>query len=82
MVQFVTRVDERLAREIDELVAQGVLASRSEAVRQGLQELIERYRRARTGRAIVEGYLRVPQSEAEVGWADDATRRMIRDEPW
>jgi len=82
MAQLVTRVDERLVREIDELVAQGVLASRSEAVRRGLEELIERHRRARTGRAIVDGYLRVPQSEAEVGWADDATRRMIRDEPW
>jgi Arc/MetJ-type ribon-helix-helix transcriptional regulator len=82
MAQFVTRVDERLAREIDALVAEGVVASRSEAVRRGLAELIERHRRARTGRAIVDGYRLVPQTDAEVGWADEATRRMIRDEPW
>ena len=82
MAQFVTRIDDRLARDIDELVAEGVVASRSEAVRRGLEALIDRHRRASTGRAIVDGYRRRPQTEAEIGWADEATRRMIRDEPW
>ena len=82
MAQLVTRVDDRLVDEIDELVAHGVVASRSEAVRLGLQALIERHRRFRTGQAIVEGYRRLPQTEADVGWVDEATRRMIADEPW
>jgi hypothetical protein len=44
--------------------------------------LVERWRRERIGAQIVEGYQRQPQSDDEVGWADEATRRMIGDEPW
>jgi metal-responsive CopG/Arc/MetJ family transcriptional regulator len=82
MPQLVTRVDERLAHQLDELVAEGVVASRSEGVRLALEELLARHRRRRTGLAIVAGYRRLPQTDAEVGWADEATRRMIADEPW
>lgn len=82
MAQLVTRVDDRLAQALDELVAEGVVASRSEAVRVALEALLERHRRRRTGLAIVAGYQRLPQTEAEAGWADEATRRMIADEPW
>lgn len=82
MAQLVTRVDDRLAHEIDELVAEGVVASRSEAVRVALEALLERHRRRKTGLAIAAGYRRIPQTDADVGWADEATRRMIADEPW
>lgn len=82
MPQLVTRIDQELAREIDRLIDDGVVKSRSEAVRLGLEALIERHRRMRTGLAIVEGYRRLPQTEAEVGWSDEASRRMIADEPW
>lgn len=82
MPQLVTRVEDGLVREIDDLVAEGVVASRSDAVRLGLEALIDRHRRRRTAQAIVEGYRRRPQTEAEVGWADEATRRMIAEEPW
>jgi metal-responsive CopG/Arc/MetJ family transcriptional regulator len=82
MAQFVTRIEDDLAREVDRLVAEGVVASRSAAVRLGLEGLIDRHRRGEIGRSIVNGYLRHPQTEAEVGWADEATRRMIAEEPW
>jgi Arc/MetJ-type ribon-helix-helix transcriptional regulator len=82
MAQLVTRIDEALARDVDELVATGVVASRSEAVRLGLIELLRRVRREQVGRAIVAGYQAKPQTEAELGWADTATVRMIGDEPW
>ncbi len=82
MPQFVTRVDGPLAVEVDQLVAAGVVASRSEAVRRGLEQLVDRHRRERTGREIVDGYRIRPQAEDEVAWADDATRRMIAEEPW
>lgn len=58
------------------------MASRSEAVRVALEALLERHRRRKTGLAIVAGYRRIPQTDADVGWADEATRRMIADEPW
>lgn len=82
MSQFVTRVDDGLARDVDSLVAAGYVASRSEAVRRGLEHLVDRYRRARIGALIVEGYRRRPQEQAEAGWADEATVGMIADEPW
>lgn len=82
MAQFVTRVDDDLTRDVDLLVTEGVVASRSAAVRLGLQELIARHESRRIGQAIVDGYTRVPQTQAEVGWADEATRQMIADEPW
>ena len=82
MAQLVTRIPERLARELDRLVEQGVVASRSAAVRLGLEWLVDRNRRRLIGEAIVEGYRRQPQTESEVGWADEATVRMIEDESW
>lgn len=82
MAQFVTRIDDRLAGEVDRLVAEGVVSSRSAAVRLALESLIERHERQRIGQAIAAGYARRPQTDAEVGWADDATKRMIGEEPW
>lgn len=82
MAQMVARLDEALADAVDELVASGVVASRSEAVRVGLQRLVDQHRRSQIGARIVEGYRTVPQAEAEVGWADESTVRMIADESW
>ncbi len=82
MAQLVTRIDDELAAAVDELVAAGVVASRSEAVRLGLERLIDRHRRDHVGARIREGYRAHPQQGGEVGWADEATARMIADEPW
>lgn len=82
MTQLVTRIDEDLASLVDELVAAGVVQSRSDAVRRGLKALIEQNRRRTTAEAIIRGYREHPQTETEVGWADEATVRMISDEPW
>jgi Arc/MetJ-type ribon-helix-helix transcriptional regulator len=82
MSQLITRVDEELLLAVDELVADGFVESRSDAVRRGLRELIDRRRRELIGRAIVAGYAREPQTEDELGWADEATVAMIEDEPW
>lgn len=80
--QLVTRVDDELVEAIDGLVADGVVATRSEAVRMGLQRLIDRHRRDQVGEAIADGYRRVPQSETDTTWPDVATAQMIADEPW
>ena len=80
--QLVTRVDDHLVGEVDRLIAEGVVATRSEAVRLGLETLVDHYRRSLVCAQIVEAYRRRPQTEREVRWADEATRRMIADEPW
>lgn len=82
MSQLVTRIDDTLAADIDALVSEGVVESRSDAVRQALRALVDFHRRRRIGEAIVEGYLEQPQTDEEIGWADEATVRMIADEPW
>lgn len=82
MAQLVTRIDDRLLREVDALVRDGAAANRSEAVRLGLQALVERHGRARTGREIAEGYRRLPQATEETAGLDEATRVLVAEEPW
>jgi putative addiction module CopG family antidote len=81
-VQLVTRVPDDLAGAIDELVREGVFESRSEAVRAGLRAMIDRRRRAAVGRAIADGYRRVPQAADELTWSDRASAAMIAEESW
>jgi Arc/MetJ-type ribon-helix-helix transcriptional regulator len=82
MAQLVTRIKENLAAQVDRLVERGVVGSRSDAVRQGLELLVDRHRRDCIAAAILSGYESHPQTEEEVAWADAATRRMIAEEPW
>jgi metal-responsive CopG/Arc/MetJ family transcriptional regulator len=82
MTQFVTRLDDDLVMAVDALVRDGVAESRSGAVRLALRDLVERHRRMKVGLAIVEGYRRVPQAEDDAPWSDEATARMIAEEPW
>ena len=82
MAQLVTRIDDDLATSIDQLIAEGLAESRSDAVRKGLRALIEQTRRRRTAEATVAGYTHHPQADDEVAWADRATVQMIADEPW
>ncbi|MCZ7588015.1 MAG: ribbon-helix-helix domain-containing protein [Gaiella sp.] len=82
MAQLVTRIGDSLVERVDSLVAAGVLASRSEAVRLALEHLVDRLERERIGREIVEAYTRMPQTDEEIAWAEEAARRMIAEEPW
>lgn len=82
MTQLVARIDDRLSALVDELVAEGIVESRSDAVRQGLQTLVDRHQRRRTAEEIVRGYVEQPQTQEEIGWVDQATAAMIAEEPW
>lgn len=82
MAQLVTRVDAKVTALVDELIAEGVVESRSDAVRRGLAMLINHHRRNREAEAIVRAYRHSPQTEQEVGWADEASVHMIGKEPW
>jgi Arc/MetJ-type ribon-helix-helix transcriptional regulator len=82
MAQVVTRLDDNLAAALDGLVADGVVASRSEAVRIGLERLVEEQRRLRIGNEIVAGYARHPETDEELAQAEQATRALIEEEPW
>ncbi|HEV3035079.1 MAG TPA: ribbon-helix-helix domain-containing protein [Solirubrobacteraceae bacterium] len=82
MTQVVTRLDDKLVADLDGLVAEGFVASRSEAVRMGLERLLEEHRRRRIGDEIVAGYTRHPETDEELVQAEQATRTLIQEEPW
>ena len=82
MAQFVTRLDDRLVSQVDGLVADGGVASRSEAVRLGLERLVDTHRRHQIGAAIVDAYRRQPQTDDELAGLDEATHALITEEPW
>ena len=82
MAQLVTRVDDQLAAAVDELVEAGIVSSRSEAVRLGLERLVDRCRRDEIGAQIARGYRDRPQRDAEVAWVDESSVQMIAEEPW
>jgi Arc/MetJ-type ribon-helix-helix transcriptional regulator len=81
-IQLVTRVPDDVVAAIDELVREGIFESRSEAVRAGLADMMERRRRVAQGRAITDGYRRVPQVGDDLAWSDAASAAMIAEEPW
>lgn len=64
------------------MVAQGAVANRSEAVRLGLERLIDQHRRFQIGEEIAEGYRRQPQTDEELAGLDVATRSLVEEEPW
>jgi Arc/MetJ-type ribon-helix-helix transcriptional regulator len=80
--QLVTRVGDDLVAHVDALVEAGILESRSQAVRLGLERLVDQLERRRIGEQIVEGYRRVPETDEEIAAARESTRRMIEAEPW
>ncbi len=82
MAQLVTRIDEQLASDVDELVKDGVVTSRSQAVRMGLEQLIDRHRRQRIGEQITDAYRWSPQTVEETMGLDEATRVLVEEEPW
>ena len=61
--QIAVRLPASLLDEIDVLVADGRFETRAEAIRAGIESLVDRERRERIGEAIAEGYRRTPQSE-------------------
>jgi metal-responsive CopG/Arc/MetJ family transcriptional regulator len=82
MAQVVTRLDDKLVADLDGLVTDGFVASRSEGVRMGLQKLVDEHRRHQIGAAIVAGYTRYPETDEELAQAEQATRALIEEEPW
>jgi Arc/MetJ-type ribon-helix-helix transcriptional regulator len=82
MPQLVTRIDAELLAAVDRLVTDGVVHSRSEAVRLGLEQLVDRAQRAKIAAAILEGYRRIPQNDEELRRAAAGVKALVTEEPW
>ncbi len=82
MAQLVARVDDSLMAAVDDLVAAGVVASRSEAMRAGLQAFVDEHRRRIVGESIANAYRERPQTDEELSGLDRSTTALIEEEPW
>jgi Arc/MetJ-type ribon-helix-helix transcriptional regulator len=80
--QIAVRLPEELLAVLDDLVRRGVYANRASVVRAGIEAIAEIDRRHRIDRDIVEGYRRVPPTEAEREAAIASLREAILEEPW
>ena len=76
--QVAVRLPERLLARLDDLVESGAYESRAAAVRAGIEAIVRVEQRRRIDRAIVDGYSRLPPTEAE-DYA--ATRLAERGDP-
>ncbi len=61
--QIAVRLPASLLDEIDGLVEGGRFETRADAIRSGIELIVDSERRERIGRSILEGYERVPQAE-------------------
>lgn len=80
--QIAVRLPEELLAALDDVVARGVYESRAAAVRAGVEAILELDRRRLIDQAVIDGYRRVPPTEAEHQAAISSLRDAILEEPW
>lgn len=81
-VQIAVKLPDPLVARIDALVDDGTFASRSDAVRRGLESVIAASNRAEIDRAFAEGFRRFPETEEEMADAWRLSIESIEEEPW
>jgi Arc/MetJ-type ribon-helix-helix transcriptional regulator len=81
-IQVPTRFRETEVEALDELVADGVADSRSEAIRLAVARLSDQHRRRKIGQQIAAAYRAQPQSAEEDAWAMASAMALTEAEPW
>ena len=82
MPQLIIDLDQALIDGLDALIAEGVAVSRSAFVEQALRHFLEALDQQANGEQITEGYRRFPETPSELRGITEATKEMIREEPW
>jgi Arc/MetJ-type ribon-helix-helix transcriptional regulator len=80
--QIAVRLPGELLAQLDELVARGVFESRASAVRAGIEAITAADRRRVIDRALLDGYRRIPPTQADEVAAVASLREAIAEEPW
>jgi len=80
--QIAVRVPAEQLAVLDDLVDRGVYETRAAAVRAGIETVLELDRRRQDDRSIVEGYQRMPPTDAEKAAGIASLRDAIAEEPW
>ena len=81
-IQVPTRFRAPEVQALDELVADGVAESRSDAIRLAVARLYDEHRRRKIGEAIAEAYRAVPQTAHDDAWAMASAIALTEAEPW
>lgn len=77
--QTLVQLSDEILAVLDERAAKEGL-SRSELIRQAIEQFLHDERKAAIDAAIVEAYTRIPDEDDP--WAHAAARRSIAEEPW
>ena len=81
-ITITTTFSEAESATIDRLVAEGVGRDRSDVIRQGIEQLVDKVRRAKIGQLIADSYAAQPQSEAEKQLGVANASALVEAEPW
>lgn len=81
-VQVAVKLPDQLANELDQLVVDGAFASRSQALRAGLEGMLATREDERVRERYREAFARHPESAGELAEARRLARDAIEEEPW
>ena len=80
--QIAVKLPDDLVRQLDRLVEGGAFASRSQAVRTGLEAMVGAHRRRDIDRRYQDAIARFPETDEEMADATRLAMDAIRDEQW
>lgn len=81
-IQIAVKLPDDLVGEVDRLVQRGDFASRSQAVRRGLEAMVADRRRQELDRGYRDAMSRLPETEEEMAEATRSAVDAIHEEPW
>lgn len=81
-IQIAVKLPDRLVGELDALIANGAFASRSDAVRRGIEALVVTGRRRDLERRYREAFAERPETAEEMLGAERLACEAIDAEPW
>lgn len=80
--QIAVKLPDTVVAALDELVAEGLFANRSAAVRAGIDLVTSQARQEAIDRAFMEGFQRSPETAEELRQAHRLGLAAIDEEPW
>lgn len=81
-IQIAVKLPDALANDLDRLVARGDFKSRSQAVREGLEEVLAARERERLRERYRDALTQHPETPGELADARRLAVESIEDEPW
>lgn len=81
-IQIAVKVPDELLGEVDRLVERGAFASRSQAIRSGLEAMVSSLHRRDLDQRYRDAFASLPETDDELADARRLAADAIRDEPW